>query len=114
VLLKSPFQEASGKNIPHVGPVPTTNNNLFEKYQISPNPDTADELLKSLKNSRKEKWNELMENMNFTHSSLSCWSLLQKLRAANETTRSKSTISPNSVASHLVGLRHSLERWSNT
>jgi hypothetical protein len=33
-----------------------------------------------------------MENMNFTNSSRSCWSLLRKLGAANETTRSKSTI----------------------
>jgi hypothetical protein len=32
---------------------------MFDKYQKSPNPDTADELLKSLNNSRKEKWNEL-------------------------------------------------------
>jgi hypothetical protein len=33
----------------------STTNNLFEKYQKSPNPDTAEERLKSLNNSRKEK-----------------------------------------------------------
>jgi hypothetical protein len=33
----------------------STTNNLFEKYQKSPNPDTAEEILKSLNNSRKEK-----------------------------------------------------------
>jgi hypothetical protein len=62
-----------------------------------------------LNNSRKEKWNKLMENMNFTHSSRSCWSLLRKLGAANETTRSKSTISPNSVASRLVNVSNSIK-----
>jgi hypothetical protein len=55
---------------------------MFDKYQKSPNLDTADELLKSLNNSRKEKWNELMENMNFTHSSRSCWCLV-KLKTRN-------------------------------
>jgi hypothetical protein len=87
----------------------STTNNLFDKYQKSPNIDTADELLKSLNNSRKEKWNKLMENMNFTHSSRSCWSLLRKLGAANETTRSKSNISPNSVASRLVNVSNSIK-----
>jgi hypothetical protein len=87
----------------------STSNNLFDKYQKSPNLDTADELLKSLNNSRKGKWNELMENMNFTHFSGSCWSLLRKLGAANQTTRSKSTISPNSVASRLVNVSNSIK-----
>jgi hypothetical protein len=50
-----------------------------------------------------------MENMNFTHSSRSCWSLLRKLGAANETTRSKSHISPNSVASRLVNVSNSIK-----
>jgi hypothetical protein len=54
-------------------------------------------------------WNKLMENMNFTHSSRSCWSLLRKLGAANETTRSKSNISPNSVASRLVNVSNSIK-----
>jgi hypothetical protein len=50
-----------------------------------------------------------MENMNFTHFSGSCWSLLRKLGAANQTTRSKSTISPNSVASRLVNVSNSIK-----
>jgi hypothetical protein len=33
----------------------STTNNLYEKYQISPNPDTADELLKSLNSSRRTR-----------------------------------------------------------
>jgi hypothetical protein len=50
-----------------------------------------------------------MENMNFTNSSRSCWSLLRKLGAANETT--KSTISPNSVASRLVNVSNSIKLY---
>jgi hypothetical protein len=52
-----------------------------------------------------------MENMNFTNSSRSCWSLLRKLGAANETTRSKSTISPNSVASRMVNVSNSIKLY---
>jgi hypothetical protein len=33
----------------------STTNNLYEKYQISPNPDTADELLKLLNSSRRTR-----------------------------------------------------------
>jgi hypothetical protein len=47
--------------------------------------------------------------MNFSHSSRRYWFLLRKLGAANETTRSKSTISPNSVASRLVNVSNSIK-----
>ena len=78
--------------------------NLYKDYQVEPKTETADRILNSLNNSRKKKWSELVENMNFTHSSRSSWSLLKKLGETNHQNQQTSEISANSVASHLVNV----------
>src|SRR5699024_11690214 len=58
-------------------------NNLYNTYVSNPNPENADAVLNSLNKARKEKWNSLMGDLNFTHSSRSSWKLLQELGSSN-------------------------------
>src|SRR6195952_2869994 len=81
----------------------------YKNYQKDPSQQNANLILKSLNGARKEKWNKLMENMNFTHSSRSSWALLNKLDTANSRTEKYSEISPNAIASRLVKVSNIVE-----
>ena len=83
--------------------------NLYNTYKENPTQDLANEILTALNKSRKDKWNNLMENMNFTHSSRSSWSLLRKLGTTNEAKEERPTISPNLIASRLVNVSNSVK-----
>jgi len=52
--------------------------NLYREYMIG-NIEVADDVLTSLDESRKEKWNKTMAALDFRHSSREAWSLLKKL-----------------------------------
>ena len=88
-------------------------NDLYKNYNRNPNPLLGDELLNSLNNARKDKWNDLMGKMNFTHTSRSSWSLIRKLGAANQLSNPTPKISPNSIASRLVNVSNSIKLTKN-
>ncbi|EFA13161.1 hypothetical protein TcasGA2_TC015965 [Tribolium castaneum] len=83
---------------------------FYNAYVSNPNPENADAVLNSFNKARKEKWNNLMEDLNFTHSSRSSWKLLQKLGSSNiAQPKTDSAISPNAVASRLVNVSNSVK-----
>jgi hypothetical protein len=88
-------------------------NTLYNEYQQHPSPASADAILNSLNAARKEKWNDLMTNMNFTHTSRSSWNLLRKLGAAKQTKNSATNINPNSIASRLLNVSNSVKLSKN-
>lgn len=78
---------------------------LLQAYKISGDPEMADHLIESLNTARRKKWEETVADLNFTHSSRKCWSLICRLRAAQKPpTQSRSPITPNQVASHLLSI----------
>lgn len=88
----------------------TENERCYRDYQLNPTTDKADRILSSLNKNRKEKWDQQMSKMNFTHSSRSSWRLLGKLGATNQPVqRCESNISPNAVAARLVSVSSSVK-----
>ena len=86
------------------------NERQYKDYQLNPTADKADRILSSLNKNRKEKWDQQMNKMNFTHSSRSSWRLLGKLGATNHLAQScASSVSPNSVAARLVSVSSSVK-----
>ena len=86
------------------------NERQYKDYQLNPTADKADRILSSLNKNRKEKWDQQMNKMNFTHSSHSSWRLLGKLGATNHLAQScASSVSPNSVAARLVSVSSSVK-----
>ncbi|KAL4083147.1 hypothetical protein QTP88_028477 [Uroleucon formosanum] len=77
--------------------------NLYREY-MNGNNDVADDLLTSLDEYRKEKWNKTMTALDFRHSSREAWSLLKKLGGKQHTRRAETSISPNQVANHIVNV----------
>ena len=59
------------------------NERQYKDYQLNPTTDKADRILNSLNKNRKEKRDQQMSKMNFTHSSRSSWRLLSKLGTTN-------------------------------
>lgn len=88
-------------------------NKLYENYKRYQRPETADELLHHLNVSRKEKWNDTMQNMNFTHSSRNSWTLLRKLGTATQAAVAVPKITPNAIASRLTNVSNTV-KLSNT
>jgi len=77
--------------------------NLYQQY-IDENVKIADDLLISLDEFRKEKWNKTMTSLDFKRSSREAWSLLKKLGCNQSTRRVVTSISPNQVANHIVNV----------
>lgn len=78
---------------------------LYEEYENGHDPDVADELIQCLDSSRREKWRELTESLNFQHSSKKAWSLLKKLDDCQPSQRRPLTsIKPNTIANRIVDL----------
>lgn len=75
---------------------------LYNEYMDTGNHEVAEELLRSLDASRKQKWTETVEKLNFQHSSRKAWSLLRKLGGSCLGQREQSCITPNKIASHIV------------
>src|SRR3978361_1012778 len=76
------------------------NERQYKDYQLNPTADKVDRILSSLNKNRKEKWDQQMNKMNFTHSSRSSWTLLGKQSVQS----CASSVSPNSVAARLVSV----------
>ena len=76
---------------------------LLQSYQTSGDPELADHLIESLSTARRKKWEETVADLNFTHSSRKCWSLIRRLGAAQKPpSQSRASVTPNQVASHLL------------
>ena len=52
---------------------------LLREYEQNREPATAEELLDSLREGRADRWKEIMENLDFKHSSRQAWKLIKKL-----------------------------------
>jgi hypothetical protein len=76
---------------------------LYREY-MNGNIEVVDDLLTSLDESRKEKWNKTMTALDFRHSSREAWSILKKLGGKHHTRRVETSISPNQVANHIVNV----------
>lgn len=75
---------------------------LYREFKDSGNQQTADDLLKSLDNARRERWCETVENLTFARSSRKPWSLIRKLGAAKPPNPNNAKIHPNKVARRIV------------
>ena len=76
---------------------------LLQAYKTSGDPEIADHLIESLTTARRKKWEETVADLNFTHSSRKCWSLIRRLGAAQKPPiQSRASVTPNQVASRLL------------
>lgn len=75
---------------------------LAAEFEENSSQETAKELLKSLDHARKEKWMNIVEGMNFTHSSRKAWSLIRKLNSSSMPQKHHTPINVESIANHLV------------
>ncbi|KAG5861326.1 hypothetical protein JTB14_024445 [Gonioctena quinquepunctata] len=75
---------------------------LYEEFEDSGNPETADHLLRSLDASRMDKWTSAVERMNFARSSRKAWGLLRKLGECNRNVVGNASINPNQIANRIV------------
>ena len=53
--------------------------NLLREYEETGDQDTAEQLLSSLQDERRNRWMESVESMDFTRSSRQAWRLLKRL-----------------------------------
>jgi hypothetical protein len=78
---------------------------LIQTYKTTGDPEIAEHLIESLSSARQRKWEETVAELNFTHSSRKCWSLIRRLGAAQKPpTQSRPSVTPNQVASHLLNI----------
>jgi len=77
---------------------------LYNEYHINNNPETADALLNSLSISRKTRWMNTIEEMDFKHSSRKAWNLLRKIDPNNKRKKHNTEIKPNAFANRIIEL----------
>ncbi|KAG5861871.1 hypothetical protein JTB14_014719 [Gonioctena quinquepunctata] len=77
---------------------------LYEEFEDSGNPETADHLLRSLDASRMDKWTSAVERMNFARSSRKALGLLRKLGGCNRNVVGNASINPNQIANRIVDI----------
>uniref|UniRef100_H3A4H6 Endonuclease/exonuclease/phosphatase domain-containing protein n=1 Tax=Latimeria chalumnae TaxID=7897 RepID=H3A4H6_LATCH len=75
---------------------------LLRESEASGDPDVATTLLESLDSARWLRWTEVMENMDFTHSSRKAWNLLRRLGGAAPAQHQTPSITANSIASQIL------------
>ena len=75
---------------------------LLKQYESTGDPDIATELLDSLDTARQKRWQETVEDLNFTHSSRKAWNLLRHLGAATPVQHQPPKVTANAVASRLL------------
>lgn len=75
---------------------------LYAEFQENEDPNTAKELLISLNEARRQRWNETVENLNMTHSSRKGWAVIRKLGAASKLCKRKPKINPDRIARRVV------------
>lgn len=75
---------------------------LAEKFKQDENPDTASDLIKSLNDNRKKRWEEVTGNLDFRHSSRKAWALLRRLGSATQQTPKIPRVTPDQVAAVIL------------
>lgn len=75
---------------------------LYQEFEDSGNTEIADELLKSLDENRKLKWENTLRGMDFTHSSRKAWNVLKKISCGSTPQFGKTLISPNVIANRIL------------
>ncbi|KAL1454475.1 hypothetical protein WDU94_010720 [Cyamophila willieti] len=80
---------------------------LYHEYQKSQDQSVGDELLSILDLTRRERWIEKVESMDFKKSSREAWSLLNKLDGSKKIKQTTNPIHPNKVAAHIVNTSRS-------
>ncbi|KAL1448470.1 hypothetical protein WDU94_013986, partial [Cyamophila willieti] len=80
---------------------------LYGQYLDSQDQSVGDELLKLLDQTRRERWVEKVEKLDFKKSSREAWSLLNKLDGRKKIKQTSNPIHPNKVAAHIVNTSRS-------
>ena len=75
---------------------------LYHEYQRTGDHDTGENLLHALNKNRKEKWQETVSNLDFTHSSRKAWTLIRKLGCDPTIETKHPTVNPNTIATRLL------------
>uniref|UniRef100_H3A334 Endonuclease/exonuclease/phosphatase domain-containing protein n=1 Tax=Latimeria chalumnae TaxID=7897 RepID=H3A334_LATCH len=75
---------------------------LLAEYNITQDMETATALLDSLDEDRLARWQEITENLDFSHSSRKPWNLLCWLGAASQTTYEAPKVSADAVVANLL------------
>jgi len=75
---------------------------LFNQFKESNDSNIADHLITKLHEQRKNKWIELSEKLDMTHSSRKSWSFMRKVGIANVIKSSNNKVTPNEVATRLI------------
>nr|CAI5858165.1 unnamed protein product [Callosobruchus analis] len=75
---------------------------LYNEFVESGDREVGDELLHSLDASRRSKWEDTVQHIDFTRSSRKAWSLLRKLGGGNQIQREGAPLHPNVVAHQIV------------
>ncbi|KAJ2950833.1 hypothetical protein O0L34_g9105 [Tuta absoluta] len=78
--------------------------NLWQDFCKTGDREVGHELVKSLDDARKEKWEQTVSNMNFTHSSRKAWHLLRRLTTGTAAKKTPPKVSPNDIAERIVKL----------
>lgn len=97
--------------------VPGWNEDCEELYQLYLETDDqtiGDELLGLLNKTRRDRWTDTVENLDFRKSSREAWSLLNKLDGNKKIKHTSSSMSPNKVGSHLVNVSRSARDRNHT
>lgn len=100
---------AAQENIPcgarreYIPGFPKQCESLLQEYKNTGNPQTADSLIKLLGEERRKQWHELVEQLDFTHSSHKSWSLLRKLGSVVHPSSKQSAVNPNRISSIILG-----------
>ena len=74
---------------------------LLEEYEKTQNQETAEELLTSLEENRRERWIEVVENMDMTRSSRHAWQTIKKIDPDKYQPRSAPPIGADEVAKEI-------------
>ena len=56
---------------------------LLKQYELFPDTETAKKLLQSLQNLKRSHWVEIVENLNFNHSSKKSLVIAKKVRSSH-------------------------------
>ncbi|XP_072390744.1 uncharacterized protein [Diabrotica undecimpunctata] len=76
---------------------------LYDEFLKSEDPETGDNLLKSLDSTRLNKLKSTVEHIDFSRSSRKAWGLIRKLGEASRAQHlNKSTIEPNKIANRII------------
>ncbi|KAG5874447.1 hypothetical protein JTB14_008526 [Gonioctena quinquepunctata] len=76
----------------------------YNEYEKTGNPDLGSQILQSLNDERRKRWESTTENMDFTASSRKGWSLLRRLGAATPLLTKEPEVTPSQVAAHIEQL----------